>query len=88
MSFRRTTASAASLRSPTSVCSDARAVRDQQRRLPHPSERETLETLAVSDSRGTCSVPGEFIYRALRDFDTRRLVGEQPVPRKVGTNHG
>ena len=32
------------------VCSDARAVREQQRRQPPPSERETLETVAVSDA--------------------------------------
>jgi hypothetical protein len=32
------------------VCADARDVREKQRRLPDPSERETLETVAVSDA--------------------------------------
>ena len=31
------------------VCSDARAVRDQQRRLPPRDERDTVETMALSD---------------------------------------
>ena len=32
------------------VCSGAREIREQQRRLPPTSERETLETVAVSDA--------------------------------------